>query len=556
MPNPVNNFENIRSEILYKKISEPNFVKTFIEEVYSYLVDIKEIKNPIATISKTLSKTSNFNFSALSKDELKQLIKDVLYFDSFDRHEDFEYTSAQLNELTYLLLELNQSKNNDILDLCSRSGTFITTILDSKSDDNLQNTIYANECFEKYAYISKLISEIFNNGYTKVEVSNKDIFKEPLNIKFDKARIFAPFGIKKYLENKSEILTTIFEDVPFKSIVNSEWAFIDRALSNKKENFRAVAMVPGKNLWDIQSSLYRNHIIKNGYLEGIIELPAKVLPFTNLQLYLLILSNNNKNIKFIDASSLIIKNTSRFSKRERMVTLDIGSILDAYYDCNNIKTIEETLKLKNLAPSLVNIKKKEIKNGVPLCELAEVYAGNCYTLKNFQEMISEYETGYSILQSTDIDNYFINTENLVHIKYKDTKFDKYCIQYGDLVVTSKSSKVKVGVVDFDPKEKIIVTGGMIIVRPNKEKLNPIYLKVFLDSELGKQSLKAIQKGTTIIAINLKDFSEIKTPYIELKKQEIIAKQYQRKVSSLIALRNEANEIEEQLSSFLDEAEEN
>lgn len=44
-------------------------------------------------------------------------------------------------------------------------------------------------------------------------------------------------------------------------------------------------------------------------------------------------------------------------------------------------------------------------------------------------------------------------EELHYIDMKDDKFDKFAIQYGDVVVTSKSSKVKTAVVDIVPEEK-------------------------------------------------------------------------------------------------------
>lgn len=550
------NYNNIKNIVLQQSMMDSDYTQTFIEDVYSLLVALKAIQNPKIDLEsrdfKSVPKTLHNALVNLSVDELKQIVMEVLYQSAFRRFEACEHTTPQLNELTYHLLELDKSGNNEVLDLCSENGTFIARVLDSDASDHVQKAIYANEINNKFAYIAKLVSDIFGNGSTKVDISIGDIIKEKLGVKFDKARIFAPLGMRVFMDE--EISSCMFDDVPFRTIANSEWAFIDKALSNKKENFRAVAMVLGKNLWENQTSLYRKRIIESGYLEGIIELPMKVLPCTGFQLYLLVLSNDNKEVKFLDASSLIIKNKNRFSEREKVVTLDIGSILDAYFDCKNTKTIDETVELKNLTPSLVNAKKREIKNGVSLSELAEVFTGNQYTLKNFEGMISEEETGYSILRSNDIDDYIINLNNLIHINYKDTKFDKYCIKYGDVIVTSKSSKVKVGVVDFEPKEKIIVTGGMIIVRPDVTKLNPTYLKVFLDSELGQQSIKAIQKGTVIISLNSSDLSEIMIPFVDMEKQEIIANQYQRKVASLLALRNEASEIEKQILSLFDEVE--
>ncbi len=556
MPYTNENYNNIKNIVLQQSMMNSDYAQTFIENVYSLLVSRNIIKNPKIDLEsielKSVPETLSNSLSDLSVDELKQMVREVLYQNSYRRYGAREHTTPQLNELTYRLLELDKSGDNEVLDLCTESGTFIARVLDSGASDCVQKTIYGREINNKFAYIAKLVSDIFGNDFTKVDISNGDIFKENFAVKFDKARIFIPLITRVFIDEESS--SSMFNDVPFRTIANSGWAFIDKALSNKKDNFRAVAMVLGKNLWENQTSLYRKHIIENGYLEGIIELPTKVLPYTGVQLFLLVLSNNNKEVKFLDASSLTIKNKNRFSEREIVVTLDIGSILDAYFDCKNTKTINETLELKNLTPSLVTAKKREIKNGIRLSDLAEVFTGNQYTLKNFEGMISEDETGYSILRSNDIDNYIINSNNLIHINYEDTKFDKYCIKYGDVIVTSKSSKVKVGVVDFEPKEKIIVTGGMIIVRPDITKLNPTYLKVFLDSEFGQQSIKAIQKGTVIITLNAKDLSEIKIPFVEIEKQESISNQYQRKVASLLALRNEASEIEKQILSLFDEVE--
>lgn len=554
MPYTNENYNNIKNLVLQQSMMNTDYIQTFIEDVYSILVASKTIQNPKIDLEsrdlKSVPESLHNALINLSLCELKDIVKEVLYQSAFRRYEACEHTTTQLNELTYHLLELDKSGNNEVLDLCSESGTFIARVLDSDASDHVQKVIYANEINNKLAYIAKLVSDIFGNGSTKVDIAVGDIFKDNLDVKFDKARIFTPLGVRVFMDEETS--SSMFEDVPFRTIANSEWAFIDKALSNKKENFRAVAMVLGKNLRENHTSLYRKRIIENGYLEGIIELPTKVSPCTGVQLYLLVFSNDNKEVKFLDASLLTIKNKNRFSEREKVVTLDIGSILDSYFDCKNTKTIDETVELKNLTPSLVNAKKREIKNGVSLSEVAEVFTGNQYTLKNFAGMISEDETGYSILRSNDIDDYIINLNKIIHINYKETKFDKYCIQYGDVIVTSKSSKVKVGVVDFEPKEKIIVTGGMIIARPDVTKLNPTYLKVFLDSKLGQQSIKAIQKGTSIITLNSRDLSEIKIPFVDMEKQEIIANQYQRKVASLLALRNEASEIEKQIFSLLNE----
>ena len=133
------------------------------------------------------------------------------------------------------------------------------------------------------------------------------------------------------------------------------------------------------------------------------------------------------------------------------------------------KTIEELIDVPNICPSTIMLDVEKLKNGAELKNLADVFIGSQYTLGIFEKkgLISDKKTEYRILTSSDIENEMIRWEELHYIDMKDDKFDKFAIQYGDVVVTSKSSKVKTAVVDIVPEEKILVTGGMLIVRPDQ-----------------------------------------------------------------------------------------
>ncbi len=556
MPSSIEKHDSVKQVILDELNLNSDSLLLFLEASYLNLLDGGDIKKPSFNsedfdpdydskrieISKLISN--------LHGDDLKNLIKEI-FFDFESRNFDV-HSTKQLNQIVYSLLGLDKTENNKIIDAFSSRGDFLITVLSPDfQDGQLQNCIYACNLNRNNGYISRLIADIFGNGSTVVEVIDDDCFSNLSNIEFNRARIFGPLGIKSKARTLKSS-TRLFDEISNKTILNSEWEYIDAMFQKDIVDFRAVALVTGKNLWDSQTEAYRKSFIKSGYLEGIIELPQKALPNTGVHLFLLVLSNQNKQVKLLDASELIIKNKNRFSEYERVANLDIGGILDQYFDDRCVKSIEEVLRFKNLIPSITNVKKKEIQNGVRLSDIADVFTGNQYTIKNFSGMLSDVETGYSILTSNDITDFYINLSSLRHINYSDGKLDKYAIQNGDVIVTSKSSKVKVGVVDFEPKERIIVTGGMIIIRPNKEKLNPIYLKAFLDSELGQQELRMIQKGSIIVSINAKDLSNIDVPYLDIKNQEQIANSYQNNVSSLIALKEEVREIENKLKNILDE----
>jgi len=191
----------------------------------------------------------------------------------------------------------------------------------------------------------------------------------------------------------------------------------------------------------------------------------------------------------------------------------------------------------------------EPDNGIPLSEVAEVFTGSQYTQKRFSEMFTEDETGYKILTSSDIEDGLINYEKLKSFVPEDGRYDKFAVKTNDLIITSKSSIVKMVVIDNIKDEKIIVTGGMIIVRPNPDKLNSTYLKIILESKYGQNVIKSIQKGLVIVTINAKSLAGILISLPDIHYQNQIANKYNTKLATLLAYKKEISNIEDDLKNF-------
>lgn len=96
---------------------------------------------------------------------------------------------------------------------------------------------------------------------------------------------------------------------------------------------------------------------------------------------------------------------------------------------------------------------------------------------------------------------------------------------------------------------------MIIVRPDVNKLNPTFLKIFLDSPNGQNALKCIQKGMVIVSINAKDLSEMKVPCVDISKQNSKAEKYNEKLSTLYAYKLEVQKLEDSLQNFYSDEDE-
>lgn len=64
----------------------------------------------------------------------------------------------------------------------------------------------------------------------------------------------------------------------------------------------------------------------------------------------------------------------------------------------------------------------------------------------------------------------------------ESAWEKYCLQDGDIVVSKMGPNFKVVMVRIAPGEKILATSNLYIVRPDQSKVEPLYLKAFIESE--------------------------------------------------------------------------
>lgn len=479
-------------------------------------------------------------FLDLSFNEIKGIVSSSLFI----KQRFMDNSNDNLLALTSELLEL--SNGDSIFDLGSGLGGFLIGTLNLAQECSIElSALYGVEINYKQHAISKMVLEILTfDSSVKSMINYANILTDKYELTYNKGFVYPPLGMKLMGNDLNYI--SIFKNIVLSTRNSVEWIFIDKLLNNLKGNdARAVALVTGRTLFSAVDRDYREEILKSGMLEGIIELPQGIVDNTSIKLFLLIFSKNNKNVRLFDASMFSSKR-----KFNGAIKVDVKQIIDFYYGKDVAKKdISELTDLSNWIPSTALLTIDSPKNGVKLSEVAHVFTGSQYTVRNFQEALTDKETGYKLLTSSDIQDGLIDESNLQSIDNKDNKLDKFALEYEDVIITSKSSKVKIAVIDFEPKDKIIVTGGMIIARVDNSKLNPTFLKVFLESDQGQLILKSIQKGISIITINATELSNIIIPLPQLDVQYILAKKYNRKLSSLMALKAEVLKIEDELKNF-------
>jgi len=407
---------------LWHKIDEFLYSRGIAEEVVEELFD--ELDN-------------------LNDDEFQKLLDDRFNC----RYGSLIYNKcdAQICRLATDLMEVSNQER--VLDFGSVDGSFLIESRNFTSEKTNNKNIYVGvESDETLADISMMAFELLGIEY---EISTSDYLKEELPV-FDKGFIFPVFGMRldkgSYSLNYPEIYLS-------NSTSSAYWTYIDRMLYKMPDKGKIVALLPLNALFSSSGEEYRNKIIENGLLESVIELPAGSLHHVGSKIALIVISKNNDYVKLIDANNMYIGERYKYGETK----LDLDRIHDLYFSegCEKISNLD-LLEFNNICPSSVLSKPAEIENGKKLSEVASVFAGTQYTISKFKDYISDIRTEKRILTPADIMDGFVKWDTLPFVRDL-SKFDKYAVHEGDLIITSKSSKTKMAVVDVEPSETTIVT---------------------------------------------------------------------------------------------------
>ena len=489
----------------------------------------------------------------MTYEDLKEITKFLTI--NYSSSEYFRYSgpsqSSELNELIIDCLKLNK-ENESVFDFGFAQGNFLVSLLNRAEKEGLKiNKVSGCETLHSFYSMTKMVFSILDYKNINIDLVNCDGLKSG-EFTFTKGFAFPPFGIRGFSEDYKAELNAYFNLV---GKVSYEWMIVDRMLGYSSDFDRIAVILSPKCLYNSNDNEYRKFLIENGLVEGIIELPNNLFEETTIKTYLVIFSKNNKEVRYVNASTMIKEQTKKYEK----VVLDNKKIFETYNSKDVAKVSnEELLKRDELNLTRLSELKLDFKNAVTLSSVAEIITGSQYTLKNFEKYLcnNKKDCTYKLIASNDIDEYSINWSNLKMINSNDQKLDKFVVRKNDVIITSKSSKVKIAVVEEDPDVKCIVTGGMFIVRPDTAKLNPYYLKVFLESSVGTEILKSIQKGFSyIVSITIGNLENIKINLIGINKQNAIADKYIDKLTSLLAYKKQINDIETSLSNlYQDECE--
>ena len=368
----------------------------------------------------------------------------------------------------------------------------------------------------------------------------QDVIRNP-EIKGTYQAIFCqpPFGLKfdKYYYDYLNSIKSSF--LPLSARSSSEWLFIDKVCRTLAPNGKAVVVVSAGLLSKQTDEPFRRALLEKKIIEGVIVLPDGILePYTSLKAAMLILSKkDNKEVILYDYN---ISN-------DKKAPFNADHLLKEYVDANAIP-VEECIK-NGLNPN--SYVKDSIASSIDCPkQLDQVTYGLFPSSQMVSTKFDYSESGNAkILTSLSIVDGQIEMKDLPLANVDLAKFDKYLLKENDVLMTTKSTKVKIAVAKNIGSIPIIPIGGMIMVRCKDEELDPYYLKIFLESNIGQELLRSIQTGTAIVNINLSSLRTLNVACPDIEKQRQVRDKYLVKIEELNKAKLALEKITEELSKI-------
>ena len=454
-------------------------------------------------------------------------------------------TPDSISELAIGLLESeNYEHRSKVLDLGTYNGDFLV----SYALSNINHFYEGIEINRQSCDITKLRLGLLGvNGFVRFA----DEFLCGNEPNYDKVFSNHPFMSKATEHIMTTINNTNDLDYKFNTFVSPDWFFVEKARQFTSPIGKAVCVVLDSSLTKKTDSYIRKRLIEEGWIEAIISLPTKAFPYSSISSSIVVLSRDNKEVKMIDASDL-------YDAERRINKIRVKDVINLYMSKkssvhNKTVSVDEICKnefMLNVKNYLDNYKIALI-NPVPLESVCEnIFRGYQISAK---EMDINYKTDnyvkkYRVLNVGNINDGVIDYL-LDSVYVEKNNLDRYVIKNGDIVLSCKSSKLKIALFESKDGEDVLASGNLIVIRPDKNKILPAYLKMFLDSEKGNRLLNSIQTGASIISINPSALKEMNIPLLDIDTQAKISNLYMSKIDTINMYRKKIFELEDEIKSF-------
>ena len=327
--------------------------------------------------------------------------------------------------------------------------------------------------------------------------------------------------------------------VPESKVNDGEWQEILFNFSLLERKGKMVTIVTNSTLANSLNSNIREYLVKNGLIETIIALPDRLLEYTGIDLYAVVLSYGNKGIKFLDASQF-------YTEQRRRKDIDVTTVLEnldnpEVYRFESIESIAR--EDYNLLPKRYTLK-TNIIDGVPLGEICSINRGLVISSKELDDFVTDVDTGVRYLYTKDADGDAVDYSQSPFIDVEKLK-RKFTLLDNDTWLLGRTSPFRSNMLYVKGNDKLIANGNQfsitILPKYKNQYLLP-YLALYFNSKAGREQIERFAVGQLIKSLSLKDLKTLKIPKVSIERQKEV-------VNRIQMIETEIKTVKEQLKTL-------
>lgn len=556
-----------------KQENSPKYVDRILRAGENSLAELEGILVEIRTeypyfkgVFEQLDSIMKLNVSTMSRFwfEFKSAILDAknvrdwfeefieLYNSSLLKYGGMSSSPEVINELAINLLNPVEGTFHDSM---SGFGGSLKHAGDYAKEKDGTIQLFGQELNKRAWAIAKI--RLFISGYEDAEIYKGDIFAEPHFTEGDKLKKFnyvfvdSPFGleISQYEAVQADRYNRFLYGIPPKR--NIEMATLSHVIASLETDGKAVVVVSSGTLFRSGSEeQIRKNIISSDIIEAVIALPGGLYDNTSIPSNLVLLNKakedaRKERILFINAE----EDFTEINRRKKSISKEtIKKIVEAVGKGEAIAEFSKYVSLKdiregNLSPNryvvstdmeIANFGKVEFSldhlnkvQTAPLEELVTFFRGYNSSSKD------EAEDGlYKVLKISDVQEGKIIQDKIS--KYtidNNAKLDVYRLHKGDVIISIRGQAIKVAEVTVED-DNLLLSQNFMGIRCG-EKLNPTYLKMYLESPVGQFLLSSRLTGSVIPTLNKNDLKKLDIPVKSAEEQNKIVATHSEKENTIL-----------------------
>lgn len=353
----------------------------------------------------------------------------------------------------------------------------------------------------------KLLEEMFIDN-DMVDVKQTSIYEYGFTSeKFDTIVAVPVFAVRDRADEKSQFICRDYDLIAAENL----------ALHLNSEGTMAIVLpakitFAGGRVKDLRDFLQSMYAIKE-----IVELPSGIFKNTGVKTFLLKVTTGRTDEVTIKRLASDTENVRRDGINKLVVSDDTFVLEDELADMGdwNIDRIFESQDEDWIKFQESNVKKAE------LGEVASIFRGKAVSKKNPNGSIG-------VVNISNIEEYEVDYSSLDHIEDAERKIQSYILKDGDLLIPARGTAIRVAIFKEQPYT-CIASSNVIVIRALDDRLSTTYLKLFLDSPLGRKMLVARQQGTIVMNISYKELNHIEIPLPSSEEQKAIADEYNKEL---------------------------